>query len=256
MDMPNKTKQRIGIKLGSALLTDGNGGINNELLQEVCRQTAQLVKEGNEVFIVTSGAIACDKKSYRSKNLRSAVGQPRIMHKYVSFLAQYDVDAAQMLLTDEYLLNKKSKQCNLLKGILNEAFRDGVVPVINANDVIDSQEIKALRHCQDNDVMLKLTCLLVKADLAIIGIREQGLLDRESRVIYEVNRKNLDDILSFVKGGSGLGHGKNGIVTKVRSLWELASLGVSPILVSGKEENFILRAVAGEKDFGTRFVSL
>lgn len=248
-------KQRIGIKLGSALLTDGNGRINDKLLSAVCRQIARLIKDGHEVFIVTSGAIACDEKKHRSKNLRSAIGQPRIMHKYANFLAKYKIDAAQMLLTDECLLNKKNKQCNLLKKILNEAFRENIVPVINANDVIDNQEIKALRYCQDNDVMLKLVCSLVKADLAIIGIDEKGLLDQKNKIVCEVNRENIREILSFIKGGGKLGHGKNGIKTKLKSLWELALLGVSPILVSGKEKNFILRAVAGEKNFGTKFIS-
>ncbi len=245
-------KKIIGIKLGSATLVSG-GKIDRKLIRRVCAQVAQLVRDGAGVFIVTSGAIASDASKSRSKNLRSAVGQIRIANEYRVCLEKFGVDAAQMLLTDEQLIDAKIPRTALTKKIMLEAFSVGVVPIINANDVIDSEEIKALEYCADNDKLFKLMCLLVGARAAIIGFDQPGFLDFEGRVMHRINVSEIETVLACAKGGSALGHGSEGMRTKILALAELAQAKIEAYLVPAKEKNFILRAVSQEEKFGTRF---
>lgn len=246
-------KKIIGIKLGSATLVKG-GKIDKRFIQHVCEQIASLVKNERRVFLVTSGAIASDQTETRSKNLRSAIGQPRIMEAYLKFLGQLGIEGAQFLLTDEQLVDKKSAKTKLTKTIMHEALAAGVVPIINANDVIDNEEIKALKHCADNDKLFKLMCLLIGADIAIVGLDQSGFLDSSGNVMQRIDIAEIDSVLEFARGGNSLGHGSDGMKTKILSLAELAQTGMRVHLAPAKEKNFILRSVAGEKDFGTVFV--
>ncbi|PIP27061.1 MAG: hypothetical protein COX30_04055 [Candidatus Moranbacteria bacterium CG23_combo_of_CG06-09_8_20_14_all_39_10] len=245
-------KKIIGIKLGSATLVS-DGKINRKLIRQVCAQVAKLVQNGTGVFIVTSGAIASDSIMNRSKNLRSAVGQIRIANEYRLCLEKFGVDAAQMLLTDEQLIDAKISKTALTKKIMLEAFSVGVVPIINANDVIDSEEIKALEYCADNDKLFKLMCLLVGARVAVIGFDQPGFLDLEGCVMHRIKVSEIETVLACAKGGSALGYGSEGMRTKVLALAELAQAKIEACLVPAKENNFILRAVSQEEEFGTRF---
>ena len=242
----------LGIKLGSAVLVD-DGKINQNLIMKVCVQVARLLRDGYGVFIVTSGAIASDANKNRSKNLRSAVGQIRIANAFRVALKKFNIDGAQMLLTDEQLIKIESPKTDLTKKIMLEAFSAGVVAIINANDVIDNEEINALEFCADNDKLFKLMCQLIKADIAIIGFDQSGFLDLNGQVMHRVKVSEIERVLRCARGGNALGHGAEGMRTKVLSLIELAQAGTQAWLVPAKEENFILKAVFEEKAFGTRF---
>lgn len=246
-------KKIIGIKLGSATLVNG-GRIKKGFIKDVCEQVACLMKRGLGVFIVTSGAIASDPIAARSKNMRSAIGQPRLMEVYLRFFGQLGIEGAQLLLTDEQLLDVKNAKTKLTKKIMREALAEGVVPIINANDVIDSEEIQALEFCADNDRLFKLMCSLVGADIAIIGFDQAGFLDANKKVMQRIKIAEVDSVLELAKGKSRYGHGKQGMQTKVLALAELAQAGTRVHLAPAKERDFILRCVAGEKDFGTVFV--
>ena len=247
-----KNRLVIVIKLGSALLTDGKGKINRECIAEVCRQVAYLMRLGHHVLIVTSGAIASDEHRHRTKNLRAAVGQVKILNIYAQCFANYELEVAQLLLTDEQLLEGKTA---VTQAVISEAFREKVVCIINANDVIDSTEIKALKHCADNDVLTSCVCQMLGADMAIIAFTEDGVWDNDRRIIREVRQADLARVMAFAKGGNKLGHGKNGMLTKIKTLGALAAGGTTSILASGKQENFIVRAFLGEADFGTKFIA-
>lgn len=247
-------KKIIGIKLGSATLVEA-GKIQERFIKSVCEQIAKLIKTGYGVFVVTSGAVASDSERKRSKNLRSAVGQPRIMQAYAKYLGQFGLDSAQMLLTDEQLIDAKSAKTRLTIKIMQEALTFGVVPIINANDVIDSEEVEALKFCADNDKLFKLMCQLIDAKIAIVGFDRAGFLDAKKNILHKINISELDLVLKFAKGGSRLGHGKNGMRTKILSLAELAKAGMQVHLAPAKEKDFILRSVAGEENFGTKFLA-
>lgn len=245
-------KKIVGIKLGSTTLVS-TGNINSQLIRQVCAQVAKLVQDGWGVFLVTSGAIASDINHNHSKNLRSAVGQIRIVNEFRLALEKFGVDGAQMLLTDEQLIEAENPKTALTKKIMLESFSAGVVAVINANDVIDSEEINALENCADNDKLFKLMCLLVGADVAIIGFDQLGFLDLDGQVMHRIKVSEIEKVLACAKGGSALGHGTDGMRTKVLALAELAQAKIEAHLVPAKEDNFILRAVSEEENFGTRF---
>jgi len=216
---------RIGIKLGSSLLTSNQGEINKALISKICFQVAELLKNNHEVFIVSSGAVASDPKKYRSKNLRSAIGQIKIIDYYSKNFKSHELETAQFLLTDRELISN--------------------------NRV--TEELKALEICADNDKLFFLTCSLVKADVAIIGFSQKGLLDNNGKIIHRVKINEIKKILSYAKKGSALGHGDDGMKTKIEILNKIAKKGIRAILVPGKEKDFILRALANEKNFGTVF---
>ncbi len=242
---------RIGIKIGSNLLANGNGEINERLIQEVCCQVATLMKYGHEVFIVSSGAVASDPKKHRSKNLRAGVGQIRLMNSYAKHFATAGIEVSQHLLTDREVLGKNNA---INRKTLLEAMEEKVVPIINGNDVVDDKELRALEFCADNDVLFKSVCLLVNAELAIVGLGEKGFLDDKGQVIFEVRSDEIGKMLRFAKKGSNLGHGTNGMAVKVKTSGELARSGLKVILASGKEKDFVIRAFRGERYFGTCFI--
>ena len=136
---------------------------------------------------------------------------------------------------------------------MRESFSRGIVFIINANDAIDSEELKALDACADNDKLFGLICEKVQADIAIIVFSEKGFCDDKGKNISCVKIENLDKALSYAKGGSAMGHGKNGMETKLKILCNLAKKNVQSVLVSVGEKDFLLRAVDGEQKFGTRF---
>lgn len=241
---------RIGIKVGSKLITDGKGTINKEFILGVCQQAATLIRGDHKVFIISSGAVASDPHTHRSKNLRAMVGQPDLMNFYKEFFSIYKIESGQLLLTDEDLLEKAF----ILKRNLAEAFKEKIAVVINANDGVDDAEITALDVCADNDVLFKLVCLLLKVDLSVIGFDKDGLLDSQGNLVPIVRKNEIKLALSYANGGNDLGHGYEGMKTKIAVGGELAGNGIKTILAPGRKENFILRAVAGEKNFGTIFL--
>lgn len=246
-----KKKLRVGIKLGSALLADGKGNINTALLQKICQQAATLIKQGHEVFIVTSGAVASGHKEGRSKNLKSAVGQPRLMNIYSQHFSSFGVEVSQHLFTDRELLAKDSA---ITKRTLLEAMAEGIIPIINANDSVDSYELKKIRECADNDRLLALVSKLVETDMVIMGLADDGFRDDSGKIIRRVRSSEISKFFDYAKGGNSLGYGKNGMRTKIVMLGELASQGIVAVLSPGKEKDFILRSVAKESGFGTLFV--
>jgi glutamate 5-kinase len=242
---------KIVIKGGSSLLVDKKGHIDEEWIMETVRQTAELRRSGNQVIIVSSGAVASDSHKDRSSNLRSGVGQPRLMSRYIKFFDIYGIDVSQHLLTDRDVLGEGSE---ITKRTLLEAFENGVVPIINGNDVVDDKELKALEVCADNDVLFKSVCLMIKADIGIICFDGEGFIGENGEILHEINVHDFDNIFPYIKDGNELGHGKEGMKVKVQVLTDLAKSGIQAILTPGRRKNSILRSLHNEKRFGTRFV--
>ena len=211
------------------------------------------------MFLVTSGAIRSDHKTDRSDNLRAGVGQVKLIFLYALFFKVFfGIDIAQILFSDKDLFDKNRKligKNSVLCKTMTEAFSRKVVPVLNYNDTVDDKQAKALKECADNDNTAKWACILVEADLCIIGFDKQGLLDEQGNVIYQIKQNEKKFALSCAKGGSGLGHGSRGGEVKIRVCCDLATVKIRAVLVPGNEKNFIIRATAGEKNFGTTFLT-
>lgn len=238
----------IGVKFSSMLITGGKGEVDRIYLNDVCRQLALLKKAGHQVFLITSGAIASDQTKDRSENLRGAVGQARLINWYRFIMDEfYNLDVAQLLPTYVDLQNKDS----VYQRVFLEALNDKkALPVINYNDPVDDREIKQLHDFADNDNLLLVHSLAAKADLAIIAISEKCFHDQQGAPIYQASLGDKQHLISCCQGGNACGHGKEGMKTKISVLCKLAENNIKGIMAPGREENFIMRAVNQEPNFG------
>lgn len=247
---------RIGIKLGSKILVVKKrnldlteGVVDRRFLAQICKQIVALIREGHQVFLVTSGAVASDPHEERPKSVRAAVGGVRLLGKYRAVLSAFEVEPAQILVTARDL----EHPADLLETFEFILKNPGLLAVVNANDTVDGAELQALGRYADNDQLFSRLCQLLQVDQAIIGFDCPGVLDHDGKIVRRISTRQLKEMLRFANGGNGLGHGSNGMNTKMEVLSQLAGLGIKAKLVPAREPSAINRAVKGEKNFGTIF---
>mgnify|MGYP003444134108 FL=1 len=245
--------RRIVVKVGSSLVTDEGRGVDAVAIGNWCRQLAALAREGRELVMVSSGAIAEGMKrlgwASRPHELpelqaAAAVGQMGLAQIYESQLAQQGLTSAQVLLTHadladrERYLNARSTLLTLL------ALR--VLPVINENDTVVNEEIKF----GDNDTLGALVANLVEADVLVILTDQRGLYsadprkDPSARLIEQARAG--DEALERLAGGAGSSLGRGGMLTKVLAAKRAAGSGASTVIAWGREPDVLLRLAAGE----------
>ena len=248
-----KNARRIVVKVGSSLVTNEGRGLDAEAINAWCVQLAALVRQGREVVMVSSGAIAEGMKrlgwSTRPKELHelqaaAAVGQMGLAQVYETSLREQGLGSAQVLLTHadladrERYLNARSTLLTLL-GL-------GVVPVINENDTVVTDEIKV----GDNDTLGALVANLVDADALIILTDQRGLYSADPRknpdaqFIHEAEAGTPE--LEQMAGGAGSSIGKGGMITKILAAKRAAGSGASTVIAWGREKDALLRLVDGE----------
>lgn len=245
--------RRIVVKVGSSLVTNEGRGLDERAIGEWCRQLATLARDGREVIMVSSGAIAEGMKrlgwpsrphELHELQAAAAVGQMGLAQMYETKLRENGMGSAQVLLTHadladrERYLNARSTLLTLL-GLK-------VLPVINENDTVVNDEIKF----GDNDTLGALVANLVEADLLVILTDQKGLYsadprkDPAARFIREVRAG--DAALEAMAGGAGSSIGKGGMITKVLAAKRAAGSGASTVIAWGREPDCLLRLAAGE----------
>src|SRR5438067_2801751 len=253
--------RRIVVKVGSSLVTNEGRGLDEKAIGEWCRQLAALAREGREVIMVSSGAIAEGMKrlgwTTRPHELdklqaAAAVGQMGLAQMYETKLREHGLASAQVLLTHadladrERYLNARSTLLMLL------SLR--VLPVINENDTVVNDEIKF----GDNDTLGALVANLVEADLLVILTDQKGLYsadprkDPQARFIQEAQAG--DAALEAMAGGAGSSLGKGGMITKILAAKRAAGSGASTVIAWGREPDCLLRLAKGEA-IGTLLVA-
>jgi len=235
----------VGIKIGSSSLVNSKGEIRKKIILTLCEQIADLINDGHRVFLVCSGAVASDPNKKRSKQLRAAIGQIRLMAKFSPLLEIFNIDLALILLTDNDLTADFKK--TVLESISGK--KQKVLVVLNANDPVDSAELKALEICADNDHLFSLVAKMLKIDIAIIGIDKPGLLDKNK--VVRVVEGDIQKFINLTKGRNKCGTG--GMKSKICILNDLSKNKIYSVMAPVKEKNFIIRAVKKEKNFGTIF---
>ncbi len=252
-----KSAKRLVVKVGSALVTANGAGLSYDFIAECARQIATLNADGRQVLLVSSGAIAAGMqrlgwgerpKAMRNLQAAAAVGQMGLAQAYDTTFAENGLKCAQILLTHEDLadrtryLNAKSTLLTLLEL--------GVVPIINENDTVVTDEIKF----GDNDTLGALVANLVEADVLIILTDQQGLYTADPRIdptATLVSEGRADDKrYEAMAGGAGSGISRGGMITKIRAAQRGARSGTHTLIVSGREQNSLLSAATGE-DIGT-----
>ena len=245
--------RRLVVKVGSALVTNNGEGLAVDALADWARQIAALIADGRQVVLVSSGAIAAGMQrlgwSTRPQEMHqlqaaAAVGQMGLAQAYESVFAQNGLHTAQILLTHADLadrtryLNARSTLITLLEL--------GVVPIINENDTVVTDEIKF----GDNDTLGALVANLIDAEALIILTDQQGLYTADPRkdpaatLIGEGRAE--DRQYEAMAGGSGSAISKGGMITKIRAAQRAARSGAHTCIASGREPDPILRLAAGE----------
>ena len=249
--------KRLVIKVGSALLTDPDSGLDRPRIAAYCDEIAALVADGMEVILVSSGAVAegCARLGLSSRpeqihelQAAAAVGQMGLVQAYENALADHDCGTAMVLLTHEDLADRQ-RYLNA-RATLNQLLAHGVVPIINENDTVATDEIRF----GDNDTLGALVANLVQADLLMILTDVDGLMDADPRHNAQAKRvlsAAADDPALDGMVGAGAGRlGRGGMLTKVKAARLGARSGASTVIVGGQQARAISRVLAGE-DIGT-----
>lgn len=253
--------RRLIIKVGSSLVTNDGKGLDTAAIANWAAQIAQLRTLGKEVVLVSSGAIAegmqrlgFDKRPTGIHELQAcaAVGQMGLAQIYETSFRAHGVRTAQVLLTHadladrERYLNARSTMFTLL--------RFGVVPIINENDTVVTDEIKF----GDNDTLGALVANLIEGDALIILTDQKGLFtadprkDPEARFVHEANAG--DGALEAMAGGAGTGIGRGGMLTKILAAKRAATSGAHTVIAWGREDRVLTRLAAGET-IGTQLIA-
>ena len=249
------------VKVGSSLVTAEGKGIDQAALNNWANQIHALKQQGVDVVFVSSGAIAEGIKrlgwgkrptALNELQAAAAVGQMGIAQAYEAAFRPHQVHTAQILLTHEDLSNR-TRYLNA-RSTLRTLLEKGIVPIINENDTVTTDEIKL----GDNDTLGALVTNLVDADALIILTDQRGLYDSDPRknpqaqFISQIAAEHPE--LENMAGGAGSGVGTGGMYTKVLAAKRAALSGAATVVASGREPDVLLRLLQGES-IGTLFTS-
>jgi glutamate 5-kinase len=254
-----KAAQRVVIKVGSSLVTNEGRGLDAEAISRWGSEIAALRAMGKEIILVSSGAIAEGMKrlgwakrpsQMHELQAAAAVGQMGLAQVYETCFAAHGLKTAQVLLTHEDLADR-TRYLNA-RTTLVTLLNLGVVPIINENDTVVTDEIKF----GDNDTLGALVSNLVDADCLVILTDQTGLYtadprkDSSAQLLASVTAG--DTYLEEIAGGAGSLIGKGGMITKVLAAKRAATAGIDTIVASGREANVLQRLANGEM-VGTQF---
>ena len=256
-----KTAERVVIKVGSSLVTNEGRGLDEAAIASWAAQIAALRQAGKEVVLVSSGAIAEGMKRLKWNSrpthidelqAAAAVGQMGLAQVYETQFAKYDIVTAQILLTHEDLADRK-RYLNARSAMFT-LLHLGVVPIINENDTVVTDEIKV----GDNDTLGALVANLIEADVLVILTDQDGLFTADPR--KDTNAQLIQtapaglETLESMAGGAGSSIGKGGMLTKVLAAKRAMKSGASTIIASGRETQVLPRLANGER-IGTELIA-
>jgi glutamate 5-kinase len=258
-----KDKKRIIVKIGSSSLTHPEtGSLNLEKMERLVRILTDLRNQGKDVILVTSGAIAVGRKALglperptqRSiKQACAAVGQASLMMVYQKLFAEYNQTAAQILITKYTMINDISR--DNAKNTFGELFKMGVIPVVNENDTVSTEELDL--DFGDNDTLSAIVTALVEGDLLILLSDIDGLYtddphkNVDAKLISCVT--DISEVINMAKeSASDVGTG--GMATKVSAARIATASGADMVITNGDNVRNINHIMEG-RDVGTLFIS-
>ncbi len=253
---------RIVVKLGTSLLTGGTDHLDEDIMSRLVAQVAQLHRQGLEILIVSSGAIASGRhklgltkklKGIPCKQVLASVGQSRLMYAYEQLFGKHDITVAQALLTKADLSDRAGylNTRNTLLALLELR----VICIVNENDVVAVDEIQEAKF-GDNDNLSAMVANLIDADLLLMLGDVAGLYTADphcypdARLIPQVDR--IDSRIEHLAAGTPDSRGIGGMITKIEAAKLTTASGITVVIADGREPDIILRLAAGEA-IGTRF---
>ncbi|HIJ67678.1 MAG TPA: glutamate 5-kinase [Planctomycetes bacterium] len=258
-----ETVKRIVVKIGTNTLTKGKK-VDSAYMRRIAGQIASLLQAGRQVVIISSGAIGMGTASIRfrkqpldmkmkMRQACAAIGQPLLMTEYRKAFAQYRINVAQVLLTAQVLNNRKT-YLNL-RNAVNTLLDMGIVPILNENDSVSTDEIGSTFG--DNDKLSALVASKIDADLLIMLTDIDALYDADPRkkpdarpidTVYEITEK-----IMRAAGKRGSRFAVGGMKSKLEAAKIAANAGCRLVLANGRARNVIPRIIAGRK-IGTLFM--
>ena len=255
---------RLVIKVGTNLITDEIGKLNLEVMASIVSQICQLHTLGYQIILVSSGAVAAGKQALDNPKQRkdtpyrqilASIGQSRLMNIYEELFGKYSVIVSQALLTRKDI-DDRNGYLNIrdtLLGLLDNK----VVPIINENDVVNTEELEEVIF-GDNDTLSALVSNLIDADLLILLSDINGLytadptIDKTAELIHSVNFKNFS-IDKYVKNETIHNTSRGGMVAKIEAAKLATTWGSIVYIASGYKENILLNIV-NQGNEGTKFL--
>ncbi|MBG9588488.1 glutamate 5-kinase [Cytobacillus firmus] len=248
-------KERIVVKIGSSSLTNNNGVLCMEKLEEHAAALSRLKEKGHEVILISSGAVAAGfadlgypsrPVTIAGKQAAAAVGQGLLMQGYTEEFKKHGIVAAQLLLTRQNFLHKEQYQN--AHATLSELLKRNILPIINENDSVSIEELAF----GDNDMLSALVCGLVQAHRLIILTDVNGIYDSNPRTNSEAKKFNfiseITEELMNAAAGSGSKVGTGGMVTKLAAARTALALGVQVFIGVGHGEEKLIEILEGKGD--------
>lgn len=252
-----RRSRRIVVKIGSQILSSA-AGLEEQRMERLVRDIAELHNQGKEVVVVSSGAIAAGMtrlgrkqrpRTIPEKQALAAVGQIKLMALYERFFSGFEKSVAQVLLTHEDLANRQ-RYINA-KHTFQMLLEAGIIPVVNENDTVAVEEMKF----GDNDHLSALVATLLGADLLVILSDVEGVYDRDPRVHKDARLiplvRDIRKVKENIVGESRSSFGTGGIATKIGAAEEAAAAGIPTIITSGLHEKPITRVFHPREAIGT-----
>jgi glutamate 5-kinase len=252
--------RRWVVKIGSALITADGKGLDRDSLRQWVNQMADLIEAGNEVVIVSSGAVAEGMKrmgwtrrpsSLHGLQVAAAIGQMGLVQAWESCFQRRGRHTAQVLLTHDDLSNRQ-RYLNA-RSTLRALVGFGVVPVVNENDAVANEELRF----GDNDSLAALVANLIEADLLVLLTDQRGLYDADPRFNPDANlvpHGQAGDLSLEAMAGAGGRFGRGGMQTKLRAAGLAARSGAATVIAYGREPDVLGRIKQGEQ-IGTLLTS-
>lgn len=253
---------RIVIKLGTSVLTNGGLKLDRARMIDLARQIALLMSSGVEVIIVSSGAIAAGRdhlqhpelpSTIASKQLLAAVGQSRLMNVWESLFDIYNIKVGQILLTRADIQDRQ-RFLNA-RDTINALLSQNIIPIINENDAVATAEIKV----GDNDNLSALVAMLAEAEMLALLTDQRGLFtsdprsNPEAKLIEEV--EHIDDSLRSIAQGTVSKLSVGGMRTKLEAADIARRSGTQVVIAAGSHPDVLLH-IARAESVGTRFKAL
>ena len=248
-----KSSKRWVVKIGSALLTNDGQGLDISRMQAWVKEMSTLIDDGVDLCLVSSGAIAVglralqiDRRPQELPKLQAAaaVGQMGLVQAWQSCFAACGRETAQVLLTHEELADRK-RYLNA-RDTLKTLSQFGVIPVVNENDTIATDEIRF----GDNDSLGALATNLLEADVLVILTDQDGFFDKDPRVHPEAvlisEARSLDDGLLGMAGKEGGTLGRGGMYTKIMAAQQAARSGAMTLIANGRVDGVLEQLRAGD----------
>ncbi len=256
-----KGSRKIVIKIGSNTLALPDGTQNTEFMASFARQCAELIKEGKQIILVSSGAqvagVSTTKEWARKKDVHyrqalCSIGQVELMHQWRKAFQKEGLHIGQLLLTKDDFKNEH-RSLNI-RNTLFTLVDEGVVPIINENDSVSFDEIKI----GDNDNLSALTAILWSADLLILFSDIDGVYsdnpktNPDAKLVDEVT--SIPELRKEIKIGDTNAFGTGGMETKLQAAEKVTAYGIHMLLANGSKDEVLMKLADGSSN-GTIFLA-